>query len=141
MPIAVAGCAALAAIALSNDESPVKISPKAFYPMAFTGAALGTVAMMLGAPDVIHSYWKLPLTAAGCAALAVCALWDGKSDAPARVGMRFALLAVTAGFAAYLARQQVQTDHYYALSERNFYGVLHVRDDPPDAYIIRASAY
>jgi hypothetical protein len=45
--------------------------------------------------------------------------------------MRVAMVIATLGLAGYLVRSELKKDRGYVLSARNFYGVLHVRDDPP----------
>ncbi len=60
-----------------------------------------------------------------CAALTVCAVWIQWP-----VWARAAAALATIGFAVYLGRAEVKNNRDYVLSARNFYGVLHVRDDP-----------
>jgi SAM-dependent methyltransferase len=106
-----------------------------FYLMISVGGAAGGLFVALIAPHVFPTYLELPIALAGCALLTTFALWNenfGKLD---RSGMWFMvrspLLIVTVGFAFYLARSERENQTYYALNTRNFYGVLHVRDDPP----------
>src|ERR1051326_3976872 len=49
--------------------------------------------------------------------------------------VRYSLLLLTACFAAYLGQNEYDNQQYYILNTRNFYGVLHVRDDPPEGNI------
>ena len=46
--------------------------------------------------------------------------------------MRAALVLATVGFAGYLGRSAIKKDRQYVRSVRNFYGVMHVRDDDAD---------
>ena len=88
-----------------------------------------------GAPEDCSSRWRLhacsirsvelPIAMIACAALTVCAVWVAW---PAWA--RAAAALATIGFAIYLGRAEVKKNRDYVLSARNFYGVLHVRDDP-----------
>jgi hypothetical protein len=106
-----------------------------FYLMVSVGGAAGGLFVALIAPHVFPTYLELPIALAACALLTTFALWNetfGKLD---RSGLwyvvRGPLLIVTVGFAVYLARSERDDQRYYTLNMRNFYGVLHVRDDPP----------
>jgi hypothetical protein len=97
-----------------------------FYLMVAVGGALGGLFVAFLAPRVFHSYLEYPVGLALCAALVVCVLW--KQTRPA--WMRATLVMAAAAFAAYLSYREVEKDRAYVLSARNFYGALHVRDDP-----------
>jgi len=101
-----------------------------FYLMVSIGGAVGGLFVALAAPHLFHTYLEMPIAVAACGLLAVCSLWHDDKGELRPAWMRFAMMAAAAGFAAYLGRQQVDTNRYYSLSVRNFYGVLHVRDDP-----------
>jgi hypothetical protein len=51
---------------------------------------------------------------------------------PRPLAVRASLLIVALSFGVYLARLERRANKDYLLSARNFYGVLRVRDDPPD---------
>jgi SAM-dependent methyltransferase len=61
-----------------------------------------------------------------CAALVTCVLWKDLR-AP---WLRTVAALIAIAFAGYLIRSQAIESRGYALSVRNFYGVLRVRDDP-----------
>ena len=115
MPIAVAGCAILAAIALWDDESGVGI------------------AICALAPAVALWNFNIPNLAVWLHVLA-CVTLGAVLGFLARSEMwRHAVtLAAAAGLAGYLGRLELYNQHYYTLAERNFYGLLRVRDEPPD---------
>jgi len=115
LPIAVAGCAVLAAIALWDDESGVG--------MAVCGLA---PAVALWNYDIARlSYW---MHAGLCVVVGLVLGWLARSTM-----WRHALtLAAAAGLAGYLGRTELNNERYYTLAVRNFYGLLRVRDDPPD---------
>ena len=95
-----------------------------FYLMVSVGGAMGGLFVALAAPRLFHSFVELPVAMVACAALTVCAVW---SQWPGWA--RAAAAVATVGFAIYLGRAEVKKNSDYVLSARNFYGVLHVRDD------------
>jgi spermidine synthase len=101
-----------------------------FYLMVSVGGAVGGLFVALVAPHFFPGYWELPIAVAGCALLAAFALWNDCSGLPRPIWIRYSLLILTIGFAVYLWRNQREDQLYYVLNARNFYGVLHVRDDP-----------
>jgi spermidine synthase len=98
-----------------------------FYLMVSIGGALGGLFVAFAAPRIFETYLELPVAMAACAALAIWALWTS-SPLTARALMTTAAVA----FAGYLAYAEINEDRKYTLSARNFYGVLRVRDDPPE---------
>ncbi len=109
-----------------------------FYLMVSLGGALGGIVVALIAPHVFRSYLELPLGMIACALLTVIALWEAV-DIP-RLGpwpLRLALCVGLGALSGYLVRHQYDNEKGYRLIVRNFYGVLHVRDDDPDPYALR----
>ncbi len=115
LPIAIAGCALLAAIALWEDESGVSTAVCALAP-----------AVALWNIDVFNS--RVWLHVLACVAL------GGVIGFLARQTMwRITfMMAAVAGLMGYLGRLELDNGRYYTFSLRNFYGLLRVRDDPPD---------
>jgi hypothetical protein len=105
-----------------------------FYLMVSVGGALGGLFVAFVSPHIFDDYLELPVALVGCAALVTIVLWSRASGAPRPLWMRAALLLATAGFAGYLGYAQVKKDRGYVRSARNFYGVLHVRDDKEGDY-------
>jgi hypothetical protein len=114
MPIAVAACALLAAIALWDDESGVGIAVCALAP----AVALWNISLPIGT-------WPhgLACVVAGAVTgfLARSPMWKHAIT-----------LAAAAGLTGYLGRLELDNLHYYSFAVRNFYGVLRTRDDAPD---------
>ncbi|HZU27169.1 MAG TPA: fused MFS/spermidine synthase [Bryobacteraceae bacterium] len=100
-----------------------------FYLMVSIGGAVGGIFVAIIAPHVFPTYMELPIGVAACALLAAFALWSDSAGVPRPLWLRYSLLIVVAGFSVYLGRQQAEDFRYYILNARNFYGVLHVRDD------------
>lgn len=99
-----------------------------FYLMVSVGGAIGGLFVALVAPRIFQSFVELPVAMVACAALTICAVWTRWP-----VWARAAAVVATIGFAVYLGRAEVNQSREYVLSARNFYGVLHVRDDPETA--------
>lgn len=116
MPIAVGACAVLAIIAIWRDASIEVLLVCAF--------AAAVAIWNFQIPHVPSSGWQRDVL---CAAAAVIVGFAARNLEARHV----ILLAATTAFVAYLGRQEVETEKYYSLSVRNFYGVLHVRDDAP----------
>jgi hypothetical protein len=115
-----------------------------FYLMISVGGALGGLFVALVAPRLFHSDLELRLALIGCALLVSILL---RNESIPRFGARFgspwavrAVLAIcTCGLAGYLVHQELEAEHTYHRSARNFYGTLRVRDDvdTPDSTGVR----
>jgi hypothetical protein len=103
-----------------------------FYLMVSVGGAIGGLFVALIAPRVFHNYMEMPIAVAACALLASFALWYDEEGKLQPLWMRGALVIASVAFGVYLMRNEIQNDHYYTLSARNFYGVLRVREDAPE---------
>jgi SAM-dependent methyltransferase len=104
-----------------------------FYLMISVGGAAGGLFVALVSPRLFHDYLELPIAMAGCAALVTCVLWNRPAGGPRPLWIRGALSLATLGFAGYLGYIAVKSDRLYVRSVRNFYGVMHVRDDDADS--------
>ncbi|MEP6536223.1 MAG: fused MFS/spermidine synthase [Bryobacteraceae bacterium] len=106
-----------------------------YYLMISVGGALGGVFVGLAAPLLFDSNLELPISIAACALLTAILLWDETIPLMgARFGsvwaVRMVLALCTLSLAGYLGYREVETERIYRYSARNFYGSLHVRDDP-----------
>jgi hypothetical protein len=102
-----------------------------FYLMVSLGGALGGLFVALIAPRVFHSYLELPVGLVACAALAAIALQDVRIPKLGAWPLRTLMVIGVGLLAGYLARQEHNNEKGYRFMARNFYGVLHVRDDDP----------
>jgi hypothetical protein len=105
-----------------------------FYLMVSLGGALGGSFVALVAPRVFHSYLELPLGLAACAAVTTIVLRNVTMPKIGPWPLRFILVLNTALLTGYLLRQQYEVEKGYRVLVRNFYGVLHVRDDDDSDY-------
>jgi SAM-dependent methyltransferase len=103
-----------------------------FYLMVAVGGAAGGLFVALAAPHIFRSYLEMPIAVGGCALLAAAALWRTGSGAPRALWIRTALAVSVAAFAVFLGITEYRNSRPYLLTARNFYGVLRVRDEPPD---------
>ena len=101
-----------------------------YFLMVSVGGAMGGLFVALIAPRIFHTYLEMPIAAAACGFLIVCVLWNEVTWQPLLT--RAAMIVAAAFFAGYLGRTEINNNKGYLLSARNFYGVLHVRDDPAD---------
>ncbi len=136
LPAALVACAALTACVLWG---PAARTPKPARWLTLSAFALLAVAGLAYAADRYH--WipetalvaarvYLPWAAAAAGALALVA--GAMRLGP--LGIRTAMALGTVAFAGYLGYSDVKKARVYVRSARNFYGVLHVRDDKQGEY-------
>ncbi len=102
-----------------------------YYLMISAGGALGGLFVGLAAPILFDSNLELPLVLVACALLTSILLWNETIPRFGNVWVvRLALTLCTLSLAGYLGYREVQAARIYHYSARNFYGSLHVRDDP-----------
>jgi hypothetical protein len=103
-----------------------------FFLMVSVGGAIGGLFVALLAPHIFPNYWEMPIAVTGLGVLIAIVLSYEDNGAPRPLAVRASLLIVALSFGVYLARLERRTNKDYILAARNFYGVLRVRDDPPD---------
>jgi len=104
-----------------------------YFLMVSLGGAIGGLFVALLAPRIFPNYWEMPIAIAGLGLLIAIVLSYDDNGLPRPLAVRAALLIVALSFGVYLARIERHANEEYTLQARNFYGVLRVRDDPPDA--------
>ena len=109
-----------------------------FYLMVSIGGAMGGLFVALASPRIFRDYMELPVAMAAMAVLVTCVLWNQKPGVPRAAWMRAALVVATVGLAGYLGYKETKKERIYVRSARNFYGVLHVRDDAANSYGVPA---
>jgi len=103
-----------------------------FFLMVSVGGAVGGLFVAFIAPRVFPNYWEMPIALVALALLMALAVWKEDNGTPRPWPLRLALLIIVVSFAIYLGRIERNTDAEYTMTARNFYGVLRVREDPPD---------
>jgi hypothetical protein len=101
-----------------------------FFLMVSLGGAIGGLFVALLAPRIFPNYWEMPIAITGLGILLAIVL--SSDGVPRPLAVRASLLIVALSFGVYLARLERRANKDYLLAARNFYGVLRVRDDPPD---------
>jgi SAM-dependent methyltransferase len=134
-PIGLVACAALVACVLWNERPGVARTLWKRLTIVFCVPVVAGAGIALFSHSTFVTYLKQPMlfaTGIGFAGLALVTgfFWF----VPSRSWMRVGLILAIAGFAGYLARGQVTKERGYVRSVRNFYGVLHVRDDKDGDY-------
>jgi hypothetical protein len=105
-----------------------------FYLMVSIGGAMGGLFVALASPRIFRDYMELPAAMAAMAVMVTCVLWNKTPGVPRAAWMRAALVIATVGLAGYLGYKETKKERIYLRSARNFYGVLHVRDDAAGLY-------
>lgn len=100
-----------------------------FYLMVSLGGALGGMFVAFLAPHVFRSYVELPIGLAVCALLAVIVTWEVVLPKIGEWPLRVVLVLGLGALTGYMVRQHRTETRGFRVMARNFYGVLHVRDD------------
>ncbi len=108
-----------------------------FYLMVSLGGAVGGIFVALIAPRVFHSYLELQVGLVACGILAVIVLWNSGKPPVWTWVLRSALVIAAGVLAGYLIRREHEETKDFRLMVRNFYGVLHVRDQHENEYAER----
>jgi hypothetical protein len=108
-----------------------------FYLMVSLGGAVGGVFVAVIAPRVFHDYWELPVGLVACAVLAAIVLWEVRIPKLGAWPLRTVMVIAAGVLAGYLVRSEHEETKGYRLMVRNFYGVLHVKDDKGEHYTER----
>lgn len=103
-----------------------------FYLMVALGGAVGGLFVVLVAPRVFDTYLELPIGVVACAVIGLIVLWRVNLPDIGLWPLRMLLVAATVVLTGYIVREERIGRAGYRLLARNFYGVLEVRDDPPD---------
>jgi hypothetical protein len=110
-----------------------------FYLLIALGGALGGAFVALVAPAVFDSYWEFPILLIAIAELSVLVQWRRRGSTGRRWLVRGAMVTGVCVLAFLLLRTEVTFRRGYVSVERNFYGVLRVRDDYPGEELERRS--
>ncbi len=103
-----------------------------FYLMVALGGAVGGLFVVLVAPRVFDTYLELPIGIVGCAVIGVIVAWRIELPDIGLWPLRALLVAAAIVLTGYIVREERLGRQGYRLLARNFYGVLEVKDDPPN---------
>jgi SAM-dependent methyltransferase len=110
------------------QRRPVPAYLTRFYLLIALGGVLGGAFVAVLAPMLFDSYWELPIVLIAVAALAVFVQWR-RGGGPLRIWLvRCVMVAGVVAMTVFLVLTEVSFRDGYLLVERNFYGVLRVRD-------------
>jgi SAM-dependent methyltransferase len=99
-----------------------------FYLLIALGGVLGGAFTAVLAPVLFDSYWELPIVLIVVAVLAVLVQWRRRGNALRIWLVRAVMVAGVIAMTSFLFLTEVSFRDGYLLVERNFYGVLRVRD-------------
>ena len=131
LPVAMVVLALLTAILLSvKSLDRIREQNLSTVQWILAGIALVLVAWVCWRVLYTKTHWQLAAGTLVGALLFLTILWK-RALAPV-------LALASLAFAAYLSYAEVKKERGYVRSVRNFYGVMHVRDDPADEYGVPA---
>jgi hypothetical protein len=100
-----------------------------FYLLISLGGALGGAFVAVIAPNVFATYVEMPVLLILIAELYVLLQWYRRGSRRTLWLVRLAMVAGVLSLVAHLMRAEIETRRTNLLVQRNFYGVLTVRDD------------
>jgi SAM-dependent methyltransferase len=100
-----------------------------FFLMVSVGGAVGGLFVAFLAPRVFSDYWEMPVSIGLLALLMAIAVFRDDEGQLRPWPIRVALLILVGAFGVYLGRIERAISDGYQLTQRDFYGVLRVRDD------------
>jgi spermidine synthase len=132
LPLAIGACAILAGVVMGDC---VFTRPRRLLMVLFTVASVGAIAAALlipitmGSPPVLHLHFYQGLIAAGLSILGALVMFYGTAHRVGQWIFRVVLLVGVGLLLGFLARKERDNAKGYLLVARNFYGVLHIKDD------------
>jgi len=143
LPLAIGACAIVAALVMG--DSAFKRPPRAvtilFAVVSLAGVAAALILpVTVGSPPVLALHFKQALAAAACSILGAVILFYGTDHRIGHWALRFVLLLSVGLYLGFLGQKENEKERGYRLVVRNFYGVLHIRDDlstAEDEYSLR----
>ncbi len=134
LPVGLAACAILALVVMWDLQIPKLGS----WQWGFTaGIIIGALIVALKPPGSLRNYSEVREGVGLCAVLALIVLLTLQWPKAASWSLRSAAVIAAGALIGYMAKSQYTEVKGYRLMERNFYGVLHVRDDKEDQYTER----
>ena len=135
LPLSIGACAIVAAMVMG--DSIFKPPPRTVA-IFFTLLSLGAVAAALFFPITPGSFHvNQAIAVAVCSILGAVVLFFGTEHRIGHWTLRFTLLVAVGLYLGFLGQKEKEREIGYRLVARNFYGVLHIRDDlgtAPDEY-------
>jgi spermidine synthase len=106
-----------------------------YFLMISVGGAIGGLFVAFLAPRVFSGFYEMPIAVAACGVLMACVLWHDDAGVARPWFIRAALAVASVALCVYLGRNEIRENQQYYLTARNFYGVLRIRDDPPEGAV------
>ena len=126
LPIAIAACAVLGAMVMWDGLDTPTRGWTVVYTLASLAATFAALFFPRTSPPELH--FRMALEVAGYTVLGGLAIWLSANKI-GRWVLRVATLLGVGLLVGFLARKERDTEKGYRLVVRNFYGVLHVKDD------------
>jgi len=132
LPLAMGACAVLGSMVMWDA---VFNRPRRWLAVLFMVVSLAAVAAALffplepGSPSVLHLHYQQALIAAACSIAGALIMLYGTAHPVGRWTLRVSLLLAVGLLLGFLARKERDNQQGFRLVVRNFYGVLHVKDN------------
>jgi hypothetical protein len=132
LPLAMGACAVLGSMVMWDA---VFNRPRRWLAVLFMVVSLAAVAAALffplepGSPTALHLHYQQALIAAACSIAGAIIILFGTAHPAGRWTLRVGLLLAVGLLLGFLARKERDNQQGFRLVVRNFYGVLHVKDN------------
>jgi spermidine synthase len=126
LPLSIAACAIIAAMVMGES---IFTRPPRTVTIFFMVVSVTAVAVALYYPIGTGPNFKQALPVAACSILGAVILFFGTDHKIGHWTLRLAMLLGVGLFLGFLGQKEKEKELGYRLVARNFYGVLHIRDD------------
>jgi spermidine synthase len=126
LPLAIAACAIIAGTVMGDA---VFARPRRWLFIAFTVFSAVAVVAALYFPRESQLHLQQAVSVAAVSVLGAIVIFKGTIDNIGHWALRIGLLLAVGLYLGYLGQQERTDQSGYRLVARNFYGVLHIRDD------------
>ncbi len=132
LPLAIAACAVLGALVMWDGVFKRAPRPIVFGYVAISLCSVSAalfIGVNVGTPAAPGLHYQQALVAGACYLLAGLVMCFGTEHTIGQSALRFALLIGVGLLLGFLARKERDNEKGFRLVVRNFYGVLHVKDE------------
>lgn len=129
LPLAIGACAIIAAVVMGESIFRRPPLPVTIFFMIVTVAAVVAAFFLPLKGPVLEFHSRQAIAVAAFSILGAVVLFFGTDHPIGHWTWRVALLLAVGLFLGYLGQQENEKELGYRLVARNFYGVLHIRDD------------
>jgi spermidine synthase len=132
LPLAIGACAVVFAMVMGESvfrRTPIGVRILFILLSLIAVAAALLFPIDIGSPPVLRLHFKEGLIAAGCSIFLGVAVFYGTQHFIGKWAFRIGLLLAVGFYLGFLGQSEKEKEQGYRLVARNFYGVLHIKDD------------